>query len=119
MEYIWSIWWLFCDYRTVITEWFFVPDEVACVDPEVCIEVCGNPVGCSDIAYPKLVMEILPSGDIFLSLFLYQLKTFVIVQIPDTIKPNIPNTEQYCQAKFHRPRWFKQHLLTSSQVGNP
>ncbi|KAM4598288.1 sodium/myo-inositol cotransporter 2 [Polymixia lowei] len=38
------------------------PDEVACGDPEVCKEVCGNPVGCSDIAYAKLVMELLPSG---------------------------------------------------------
>ncbi|MBN3303943.1 SC5AB protein, partial [Amia calva] len=38
------------------------PDEVACGDPEVCQEVCGNPMGCSDIAYPKLVMELLPSG---------------------------------------------------------
>ncbi|XP_056437030.1 sodium/myo-inositol cotransporter 2 [Gadus chalcogrammus] len=38
------------------------PDEVACGDPEVCTKVCGNPVGCSDIAYPKLVMDLLPSG---------------------------------------------------------
>ncbi|XP_023677566.1 sodium/myo-inositol cotransporter 2 [Paramormyrops kingsleyae] len=38
------------------------PDEVACGDPDVCRAVCGNPVGCSDIAYPKLVMELLPSG---------------------------------------------------------
>uniref|UniRef100_A0AAY4BIM9 Sodium/myo-inositol cotransporter 2 n=1 Tax=Denticeps clupeoides TaxID=299321 RepID=A0AAY4BIM9_9TELE len=38
------------------------PDEVACGDPDVCKEVCGNPVGCSDIAYAKLVMELLPSG---------------------------------------------------------
>ncbi|KAI1883938.1 hypothetical protein AGOR_G00221230 [Albula goreensis] len=37
-------------------------DQVACADPEVCRQVCGNPVGCSDIAYPKLVMELLPSG---------------------------------------------------------
>ncbi|XP_056309260.1 sodium/myo-inositol cotransporter 2 [Danio aesculapii] len=38
------------------------PDEVGCGDPEVCKEVCGNPVGCSDIAYAKLVMELLPAG---------------------------------------------------------
>ncbi|KAG5279927.1 hypothetical protein AALO_G00083080 [Alosa alosa] len=37
-------------------------DEVGCADPDVCKAVCGNPVGCSDIAYPKLVMELLPSG---------------------------------------------------------
>ncbi|XP_060598058.1 sodium/glucose cotransporter 4-like [Ruditapes philippinarum] len=38
------------------------PDEVACVDPEECTKYCGNPVGCSNIAYPKLVLEILPTG---------------------------------------------------------
>uniref|UniRef100_A0A6Q2Z010 Sodium/myo-inositol cotransporter 2 n=1 Tax=Esox lucius TaxID=8010 RepID=A0A6Q2Z010_ESOLU len=38
------------------------PDEVGCADPDVCTKVCGNAVGCSDIAYAKLVMELLPSG---------------------------------------------------------
>ncbi|XP_070317167.1 sodium/myo-inositol cotransporter 2 isoform X3 [Odocoileus virginianus] len=38
------------------------PDEVACADPEICQEVCSNPAGCSDIAYPKLVLELLPTG---------------------------------------------------------
>uniref|UniRef100_A0A8C5GBA5 Sodium/myo-inositol cotransporter 2 n=1 Tax=Gouania willdenowi TaxID=441366 RepID=A0A8C5GBA5_GOUWI len=37
-------------------------DEVACTDPQLCEQVCGNAVGCSDIAYGKLVMELLPSG---------------------------------------------------------
>lgn len=32
--------------------------------PEICQEVCGTPSGCSDIAYPKLVLEILPTGTI-------------------------------------------------------
>ncbi|XP_074178984.1 sodium/myo-inositol cotransporter 2 isoform X2 [Rhinolophus sinicus] len=38
------------------------PDQVACADPDICQKVCGNPSGCSDIAYPKLVLEILPTG---------------------------------------------------------
>uniref|UniRef100_A0A8C4N5R7 Sodium/myo-inositol cotransporter 2 n=1 Tax=Eptatretus burgeri TaxID=7764 RepID=A0A8C4N5R7_EPTBU len=38
------------------------PDEVACADSAECERICGNPVGCTDIAYPKLVMELLPSG---------------------------------------------------------
>ncbi|NXY57371.1 SC5AB protein, partial [Callaeas wilsoni] len=38
------------------------PDLVACADPEICQKVCGNPSGCSDIAYPKLVLELLPVG---------------------------------------------------------
>ncbi|NP_001075662.1 sodium/myo-inositol cotransporter 2 [Oryctolagus cuniculus] len=38
------------------------PDQVACADPETCQRVCNNPSGCSDIAYPKLVLELLPTG---------------------------------------------------------
>ncbi|XP_010222630.1 PREDICTED: sodium/myo-inositol cotransporter 2 [Tinamus guttatus] len=38
------------------------PDLVACADPEICRQICGNPSGCSDIAYPKLVIELLPVG---------------------------------------------------------
>uniref|UniRef100_A0A8U7N5C9 Sodium/mannose cotransporter SLC5A10 n=1 Tax=Corvus moneduloides TaxID=1196302 RepID=A0A8U7N5C9_CORMO len=37
-------------------------DTVACVDPEECARVCGAAVGCSNIAYPKLVVELMPSG---------------------------------------------------------
>ncbi|NWY67610.1 SC5AB protein, partial [Erithacus rubecula] len=38
------------------------PDLVACAEPEICKKICGNPSGCSDIAYPKLVLELLPVG---------------------------------------------------------
>ncbi|CAM4594639.1 sodium/glucose cotransporter 4 isoform X2 [Lepidochelys kempii] len=38
------------------------PDEVGCVDPKVCETVCGAKVGCSNIAYPKLVMGLMPVG---------------------------------------------------------
>lgn len=38
------------------------PDDVGCVDPHICKIVCDNPVGCSNIAYPKLVLELLPFG---------------------------------------------------------
>ncbi|KAJ3614023.1 hypothetical protein NHX12_017600 [Muraenolepis orangiensis] len=37
-------------------------DTVGCVDPEECIRVCGAEVGCSNIAFPKLVIELMPSG---------------------------------------------------------
>ena len=37
-------------------------EEVACTDPDVCREVCDNSAGCSNIAYPKLVLELLPVG---------------------------------------------------------
>uniref|UniRef100_A0A671UGL6 Sodium/glucose cotransporter 2 n=1 Tax=Sparus aurata TaxID=8175 RepID=A0A671UGL6_SPAAU len=38
------------------------PDEVGCVVPEVCKRVCGTEVGCSNIAYPKLVVSVMPNG---------------------------------------------------------
>uniref|UniRef100_A0A7N8WJU0 Solute carrier family 5 member 9 n=1 Tax=Mastacembelus armatus TaxID=205130 RepID=A0A7N8WJU0_9TELE len=38
------------------------PDEVGCVDPVVCQRICGASVGCSNIAYPKLVIELMPVG---------------------------------------------------------
>ncbi|XP_007490518.2 solute carrier family 5 member 4-like isoform X3 [Monodelphis domestica] len=38
------------------------PDEVACVVPSECEKHCGISVGCSNIAYPKLVMELMPDG---------------------------------------------------------
>uniref|UniRef100_A0AAY4EYW9 Sodium/glucose cotransporter 4 n=1 Tax=Denticeps clupeoides TaxID=299321 RepID=A0AAY4EYW9_9TELE len=38
------------------------PDEVGCVDPAECQRICGVTVGCSNIAYPKLVVELMPVG---------------------------------------------------------
>ncbi|XP_035036664.2 sodium/myo-inositol cotransporter 2 [Hippoglossus stenolepis] len=37
-------------------------DDVACAEPELCKQICDNPVGCSDTAYARLVMELLPTG---------------------------------------------------------
>ncbi|CAB1348757.1 unnamed protein product [Coregonus sp. 'balchen'] len=41
---------------------FSLIDEVGCVVPEVCKQVCGTEVGCSNIAYPKLVVSVMPDG---------------------------------------------------------
>ncbi|XP_054427891.1 sodium/glucose cotransporter 4 [Pteronotus mesoamericanus] len=38
------------------------PDEVGCVDPDICQRICGARVGCSNIAYPKLVIALMPVG---------------------------------------------------------
>ncbi|KAJ8284070.1 hypothetical protein COCON_G00029200, partial [Conger conger] len=37
-------------------------DSVGCVDPEECVKVCGAEVGCSNIAFPTLVIDLMPSG---------------------------------------------------------
>ncbi|XP_041368703.1 sodium/glucose cotransporter 4-like isoform X2 [Gigantopelta aegis] len=59
-------------YLKILPYWLFVipgmiarimfPDEVACSDPEVCKCICENPAGCSNIAYPLLVLRILSPG---------------------------------------------------------
>ncbi|ESO92808.1 hypothetical protein LOTGIDRAFT_232916 [Lottia gigantea] len=38
------------------------PDEIACADPDICSCICDNPAGCSNIAYPLLVLRILSPG---------------------------------------------------------
>ncbi|XP_038575477.1 sodium/myo-inositol cotransporter-like [Micropterus salmoides] len=37
-------------------------DELACISPEHCMEVCGSAVGCSNVSYPRLVMSVMPVG---------------------------------------------------------
>ncbi|KAK2871341.1 hypothetical protein QQF64_002513 [Cirrhinus molitorella] len=37
-------------------------DEIACVDPTECENYCGTSVGCTNIAYPKLVVDLMPNG---------------------------------------------------------
>lgn len=38
-------------------------DDVGCVVPSECLRACGAEIGCSNIAYPKLVMELMPIGE--------------------------------------------------------
>uniref|UniRef100_A0A8D0H1L5 Sodium/myo-inositol cotransporter n=1 Tax=Sphenodon punctatus TaxID=8508 RepID=A0A8D0H1L5_SPHPU len=37
-------------------------DDIACINPEHCMKVCGSRAGCSNIAYPRLVMKLVPVG---------------------------------------------------------
>lgn len=36
-------------------------DQVACIDPAECMKYCNNPTSCSNIAYPQLVLGLMPS----------------------------------------------------------
>ncbi|VDK32234.1 unnamed protein product [Taenia asiatica] len=38
------------------------PDTVGCGTAEACYQICGNRYGCSDLAYPRLVMGVMPDG---------------------------------------------------------
>uniref|UniRef100_A0A8C4W1V9 Sodium/glucose cotransporter 1 n=1 Tax=Gopherus evgoodei TaxID=1825980 RepID=A0A8C4W1V9_9SAUR len=37
-------------------------DTVACVVPSECERYCGTKVGCSNIAFPKMVLDLMPNG---------------------------------------------------------
>uniref|UniRef100_A0A9J7YB29 Sodium/myo-inositol cotransporter n=1 Tax=Cyprinus carpio carpio TaxID=630221 RepID=A0A9J7YB29_CYPCA len=37
-------------------------DELACIGPEHCVQVCNSKAGCTNIAYPRLVMNVMPVG---------------------------------------------------------
>lgn len=39
-----------------------VSDEVACADPASCEVACGQRTGCTNMAYPLLVMRLMPVG---------------------------------------------------------
>ncbi|KAM3603359.1 uncharacterized protein V6R79_020719 [Siganus canaliculatus] len=63
---------VFCGYLKLVAMFIIVfpgmisrilyTDEVACVDPESCESYCGTSVGCTNTAYPKLVLELMPNG---------------------------------------------------------
>uniref|UniRef100_K1RFI5 Sodium/myo-inositol cotransporter 2 n=1 Tax=Magallana gigas TaxID=29159 RepID=K1RFI5_MAGGI len=37
-------------------------ETVACADPETCLRVCDNAAGCSNVAYPQLILGLAPIG---------------------------------------------------------
>ncbi|CAF5016267.1 unnamed protein product [Rotaria sp. Silwood1] len=38
------------------------PNEIGCAGPDVCYQVCHSRNGCSDIAYPLLVLRLMPNA---------------------------------------------------------
>lgn len=51
----------------MLTCYNFVPmfrfvAEIACVDPDECQRICGSSTGCTNIAYPLLVIRLMPTG---------------------------------------------------------
>uniref|UniRef100_A0A452RS56 Sodium/glucose cotransporter 1 n=1 Tax=Ursus americanus TaxID=9643 RepID=A0A452RS56_URSAM len=45
-------------------------DKVACTVPSECKKYCGTEVGCTNIAYPTLVVELMPNGESHLAVML-------------------------------------------------
>ncbi|XP_054627896.1 sodium/myo-inositol cotransporter-like [Dunckerocampus dactyliophorus] len=40
----------------------YFANDLACISPEHCMEVCGSTSGCTNVAYPRLVMAMMPVG---------------------------------------------------------
>ncbi|XP_059728794.1 sodium/glucose cotransporter 2-like isoform X1 [Haemorhous mexicanus] len=38
------------------------PEVIGCADPQGCSRACGSALGCSNVAYPRLVLSLLPPG---------------------------------------------------------
>lgn len=38
-------------------------EKIACTVPSECKKYCGTEVGCTNIAYPTLVVELMPNGE--------------------------------------------------------
>lgn len=63
---------LFAGYLKFLPMWLIVfpgmisrvlfPDRIACGDPDECEDICGSRSGCTNIAYPTLVLELMPDG---------------------------------------------------------
>uniref|UniRef100_A0A3P8WYX6 Sodium/mannose cotransporter SLC5A10 n=1 Tax=Cynoglossus semilaevis TaxID=244447 RepID=A0A3P8WYX6_CYNSE len=84
------------------------PDTVGCVDPEECVRVCGAEVGCSNIAFPKLVIELMPSG----------LRGLMIAVMMAALMSSLTSIFNSCSTLFtmdiwkkHRPRASERELL--------
>ena len=52
--------WLYHD----ISQGLFVHilDQIGCSDPDECETVCGQRAGCTNMAYPNLVVKLMPDG---------------------------------------------------------
>lgn len=63
---------IFAGYLKILPMWLLVipgmcarvlfTDKIACTDPDICEEFCGTRSGCTNIAYPTLVIELMPDG---------------------------------------------------------
>uniref|UniRef100_A0A915K4G8 Uncharacterized protein n=1 Tax=Romanomermis culicivorax TaxID=13658 RepID=A0A915K4G8_ROMCU len=65
-------------------------DEVACTNPEFCDSACGSPRGCSNIAYPLLVIRLLPAGA----------RGILIAVMMAAIMSNVTSTFNSCSTIF-------------------
>lgn len=89
------------------------PNQIGCSDPAYCRAVCGSEVGCTNVAYPYLVIRLLPNAAIGLmvssllaalmssltSIF-NSASTIFTVDIYKRFRPNASDIEQIIASRF-------------------
>uniref|UniRef100_A0A8C6R060 Sodium/glucose cotransporter 4-like n=1 Tax=Nannospalax galili TaxID=1026970 RepID=A0A8C6R060_NANGA len=82
------------------------PDEVSCVDPDICQRVYGTRVGCSNIAYPKLVMALMPVG----------LRGLMIAVIMAALMSSLTSIFNSSSTLFAIDVWQQQELMVVGRM---
>ncbi|XP_066840550.1 sodium/glucose cotransporter 2-like isoform X2 [Anser cygnoides] len=89
------------------------PDVVGCTDPEECQRACGSPVGCSNVAYPRLVLTLLPPG----------LRGLMLAAVLAALMSSLASIFASASAIFSldvyqrlRPRASQRHLLVAGRL---
>ncbi|XP_066840553.1 sodium/glucose cotransporter 2-like isoform X5 [Anser cygnoides] len=89
------------------------PDVVGCTDPEECQRACGSPVGCSNVAYPRLVLTLLPPG----------LRGLMLAAVLAALMSSLASIFASASAIFSldvyqrlRPRASQRHLLVAGRA---
>jgi sodium/glucose cotransporter 9 len=77
------------------------PDRIACSSPEECKRVCDNPAGCTNIAYPVLVLTLLPVGvkGLMLAAMLSALMSSLTSQFNSSSSVFVMDLWLYCRKK--------------------
>ncbi|XP_060078002.1 sodium/mannose cotransporter SLC5A10-like [Ylistrum balloti] len=80
-------------------------DDVVCVDPDECMRICDNPTGCTNIAYPKLVLELLPTG----------MKGFLMAVIMSAIMSSLTSIFNSSSTVFTLDLWMQLRPLANQR----
>ncbi|XP_054664671.1 sodium/glucose cotransporter 2-like isoform X3 [Grus americana] len=89
------------------------PEVVGCADPQGCRRACGTPWGCSNVAYPRLVLGLLPPG----------LRGLMLAAVLAALMSSLASIFASAGALFTldvyqrlRPRAGPRHLLIAGRV---
>ncbi|PIK48650.1 putative sodium/glucose cotransporter 4 isoform X2 [Apostichopus japonicus] len=102
-------------------------DSVACVDPDDCMRECQSETGCTNVAYPKLVVNVMPTGlkGLMLAVVMSGLmssltsifnssSTIFTIDIWKRIRPNAKETEMMVVGRYRTCRTLCVNCMFAS-----